>query len=494
MKIQEIERKTGLERASIRFYEKEGLLIPKRLENGYRDYGEQDVELLKKIKLLRRLGMSIDKIRALQQGSADLSAVISQQASLHSSQIDDHKRCRAVCEAIRSDGAAFASLDADHYLHLLQEIRIDEKKLGPTNFQERIPKEIHPWKRYLARWLDYLLWGAIVQFIWIVILRIRPILGDFGSILLNICSCALFVPVEAVLLHTFGTTPGKYIMGIRLEYLQGGNLPYSDAFYRSFRVFTGGVGLGIPVVSLVMYVIRYCQLTGRSWWPFARRNEINPPEDMAWDEDTEFVYSNYSWKRGVAAAAALVLFAGLAAVATADLIKPRHRGSELTVAQIADNYNATLALIQQDISDFDKLGEDGTKSPVSPNTVIIDMNNSDGNNLMQFTYEQENGFVRSVQIHHTWDSVFWLQPLEGEPVTMALSLLLAQNDCGITELEELTSLIQSQLNQKHVSFAYRNLLIQWDIESDKDMIQGTIYGDSEENVVVTLDFIITIQS
>ena len=32
MKIQELERKTGLERPSIRFYEKEGLLM-KKMEN-----------------------------------------------------------------------------------------------------------------------------------------------------------------------------------------------------------------------------------------------------------------------------------------------------------------------------------------------------------------------------------------------------------------------------------------------------------------------------
>ena len=54
IKIQELERRTGLERASIRFYEKEGLLNPQRLENGYREYSVEDSELLKKIKLLRR--------------------------------------------------------------------------------------------------------------------------------------------------------------------------------------------------------------------------------------------------------------------------------------------------------------------------------------------------------------------------------------------------------------------------------------------------------
>ena len=40
MNIAEAERRTGLTRANIRFYEKEGLLKPTRGENGYRDYTE----------------------------------------------------------------------------------------------------------------------------------------------------------------------------------------------------------------------------------------------------------------------------------------------------------------------------------------------------------------------------------------------------------------------------------------------------------------------
>lgn len=345
MKIQELERMTGLERPSIRFYEKEGLLVPERLENGYRDYSEADAELLKKIKLLRRLGMSIEKIRALQQGSADLSAVITQQVSYHSSQIDEHRRCRAVCEAIRDDGAEFSSLDAEYYLRLLREIRIDDKVLGRTNFQESVPEEIHPWKRYFARWLDYLIWGAIVNVVWIVLLRVRPILMGFWETVFGIGSMALFVPVEALLLHKFGTTPGKYIMGIRLEYIQGGNLPYSEALYRSLRVFTGGVGLGIPIINIIVYIFRYCQLTGRSWRIFARHDQVEGPQDMPWDEETEFVYCHHNWKRGVAAVICAAVFVALTTVGIIDGFKPRHRGSELTIAQVAENYNATMAVL-----------------------------------------------------------------------------------------------------------------------------------------------------
>lgn len=44
MNIKEIEERSGLTRANVRYYEKEGLLSPGRRENGYRDYSEADQE------------------------------------------------------------------------------------------------------------------------------------------------------------------------------------------------------------------------------------------------------------------------------------------------------------------------------------------------------------------------------------------------------------------------------------------------------------------
>ena len=49
MTIKELEERTGMARANIRFYESEGLLSPARQENGYRDYSEEDVKTLEKI-------------------------------------------------------------------------------------------------------------------------------------------------------------------------------------------------------------------------------------------------------------------------------------------------------------------------------------------------------------------------------------------------------------------------------------------------------------
>lgn len=58
----EIQEKTNLSRKAIEYYEEKGLVHPKKLENGYRDYSDGDVEVLKKISLLRNVGLSISEI------------------------------------------------------------------------------------------------------------------------------------------------------------------------------------------------------------------------------------------------------------------------------------------------------------------------------------------------------------------------------------------------------------------------------------------------
>ena len=48
MKINEVEKATGIRDANIRFYEKEGLISPSRNSNGYREYSESDVRRIER--------------------------------------------------------------------------------------------------------------------------------------------------------------------------------------------------------------------------------------------------------------------------------------------------------------------------------------------------------------------------------------------------------------------------------------------------------------
>ncbi|MBU2700529.1 DNA-binding transcriptional MerR regulator [Sporomusaceae bacterium BoRhaA] len=62
MLIRELSRKTSASVRSIRYYETKKLLIPKRLENGYREYDETAVERVKTIQLYISLGLNTDDI------------------------------------------------------------------------------------------------------------------------------------------------------------------------------------------------------------------------------------------------------------------------------------------------------------------------------------------------------------------------------------------------------------------------------------------------
>lgn len=53
---------TGLTRKAIEYYEERGLICPKKSENGYRDYSERDIQILNKISLYRKVGLSITEI------------------------------------------------------------------------------------------------------------------------------------------------------------------------------------------------------------------------------------------------------------------------------------------------------------------------------------------------------------------------------------------------------------------------------------------------
>ena len=83
MRINEVERRVGVSKKNIRFYEEEGLLKPGRnAENGYREYSEADVEQLLKIRLLRQLFDQALDLRSSGSAALDLCYVASGRVNL----------------------------------------------------------------------------------------------------------------------------------------------------------------------------------------------------------------------------------------------------------------------------------------------------------------------------------------------------------------------------------------------------------------------------
>ena len=70
MKINEVEAQVGITKKNLRFYEEQGLIAPRRnSENGYREYGPREVDQLRQVKLLRKLGVPLEEIRKMQSGT-----------------------------------------------------------------------------------------------------------------------------------------------------------------------------------------------------------------------------------------------------------------------------------------------------------------------------------------------------------------------------------------------------------------------------------------
>ncbi|GAA1265113.1 MerR family transcriptional regulator [Streptomyces javensis] len=63
MRIGELARRAGVTTKAVRYYESLGLLTPERLANGYRDYGEHDVRLVREIRALSGLGLPVERTR-----------------------------------------------------------------------------------------------------------------------------------------------------------------------------------------------------------------------------------------------------------------------------------------------------------------------------------------------------------------------------------------------------------------------------------------------
>ncbi|MGO1580624.1 MAG: MerR family transcriptional regulator [Peptoniphilaceae bacterium] len=65
MRIKEVCELTGLTKKAIYYYEKKEIISPKFMSNGYREFDNEDIKRLKKIYILKSLGLSITNIKEI---------------------------------------------------------------------------------------------------------------------------------------------------------------------------------------------------------------------------------------------------------------------------------------------------------------------------------------------------------------------------------------------------------------------------------------------
>lgn len=165
MKINQVEQTVGITKKNIRFYEEQGLLHPSRnLENGYRDYSEEDIEVLFKIKLLRKLSIPIDEIRKMQEHRLSLPDCMMRHMIYLDHESKNLALIREMCAELSHREESLHSLDASDYL-----IKMQQLEEGGTRFMD-IGRNDRKQKKYgplLAAIVMILLMSALILvFLW----------------------------------------------------------------------------------------------------------------------------------------------------------------------------------------------------------------------------------------------------------------------------------------------------------------------------------------
>lgn len=124
MTIKEVENLLEIPRATVRFYEKEGLITPTRGENSYREYSETDVANLKKIIIFRKLGLSVEDIRNVLNGEVPLQEQLTRNILELQEKMKELEGAINVCKLMQSKKEDIDSFDEEFYW---EEIRTEEK-------------------------------------------------------------------------------------------------------------------------------------------------------------------------------------------------------------------------------------------------------------------------------------------------------------------------------------------------------------------------------
>jgi len=156
--INEVCHIVGLSRKSIRYYEENGLLSPKRnTENDYRMYTEEDIRKLKIIKFLRELDVPIRELKMLNEGTLTLQECMESRIYKIKEQEEKYLKVKEMCMEIEESNDTFSNIDITQYFQSMNTLN----KEGFTMRDVRTSKR----KKITGAVLSSLIFGSFFIFL-----------------------------------------------------------------------------------------------------------------------------------------------------------------------------------------------------------------------------------------------------------------------------------------------------------------------------------------
>ncbi|MEP6656776.1 MAG: DnaJ domain-containing protein, partial [Betaproteobacteria bacterium] len=161
-------------------------------------------------------------------------------------------------------GADLPPEDAS-WIFQLRMAELERAKAGRTS-------EPRPWTRLFARMFDYAIWGLVLALLVseiraLGVLREDVIYWLSHPLVASIVITVTWIPIEALLIASLQTTPGKWLFGCYLQFSISNAYARRDpraqlrrALRRGFRVWWQGIGGGVPLLAPVMVAVSYERL------------------------------------------------------------------------------------------------------------------------------------------------------------------------------------------------------------------------------------------
>ena len=162
------------------------------------------------------------------------------------------------------------------WIFQLRMAELERAKSGRTS-------EPRPWHRLAARTFDYAIWGLLLALL-LSQLRALGIVPESATYWLThpliapVLITGSYIPIEALLITAVGTTPGKWLFGIYLQFSISNAYARRDTaaqllrgMRRALRVWLEGIACGFPLLAPVLVAVAYEKLAERQEtdWDFA---------------------------------------------------------------------------------------------------------------------------------------------------------------------------------------------------------------------------------
>ena len=132
-----------------------------------------------------------------------------------------------------------------------------------------------PWLRFWARQID-----LNIHFTFVALMLKVTGFAPPDSVYLMTTHIAIWTSwifIETMLLLSFGTTPGKWILNIQLHHEDNKTLDLNTVLRRSASVWFRGIGMGIPLLNIFCGALSYSSLNtqGKTQWDRAQNLKIS---------------------------------------------------------------------------------------------------------------------------------------------------------------------------------------------------------------------------